>query len=410
MKTTPPKGMNDYLPREMRVRDYVQGKILETYRAAGFERISTPIVEDLENLDKSEGGENLNLIFKVLKRGDKLDKALAAGGALADMGLRYDLTLPLSRYYAANKEQLPAPFKVIQTDRVYRAERPQKGRLREFVQCDIDILGDESPNAEVELIDVTARALLAIGLDDFHICINDRRLLRGMLAHFGFSPDTLDSVCITFDKLDKVGPQGVSAELTEKGCPAAAVAALESFLAQGAFSLEDVAALCADKAPGQAVQYVMDTVKKVSGGQYDIVYTPSLVRGQGYYTGMVFEVACPAFGGAVGGGGRYDNMIGKFLGKPVPAVGFSIGFERICAILLDQGYQIPAEKPRCALLYPAGADFAAVLETAGRLRGQYTVTVLEAAKKVGKQLDRLQQSGYSAACFFEKYPEVKPLA
>ena len=148
----------------------------------------------------------------------------------------------------------------------------------------------------------------------------------------------------------------------------------------------------------------------MSGGQYDIVYTPSLVRGQGYYTGMVFEVACPAFGGAVGGGGRYDNMIGKFLGKPVPAVGFSIGFERICAILLDQGYQIPAEKPRCALLYPAGADFAAVLETAGRLRGQYTVTVLEAAKKVGKQLDRLQQSGYSAACFFEKYPEVKPLA
>ena len=190
MKTTPLKGMKDILPREQRIRDYVQGEILKTYRAAGFERISTPIMEDMENLDKSDGGDNLNLIFKVLKRGDKLEKALPSGSEkeLSDMGLRYDLTLPLSRYYAANREQLPAPFKVIQTDRVYRAERPQKGRLREFVQCDIDILGDESPNAEVELIDVTARALLAIGFSDFTVHINDRRLLRGMLESFGFAP------------------------------------------------------------------------------------------------------------------------------------------------------------------------------------------------------------------------------
>jgi len=213
MKTTPLKGMKDILPREQRIRDYVQGEILKTYRAAGFERISTPIMEDMENLDKSDGGDNLNLIFKVLKRGDKLEKALASGSEkeLSDMGLRYDLTLPLSRYYAANREQLPAPFKVIQTDRVYRAERPQKGRLREFVQCDIDILGDESPNAEVELIDVTARALLAIGFSDFTVHINDRRLLRGMLESFGFAPQALDTVCVTFDKLDKVGPQGVAA-------------------------------------------------------------------------------------------------------------------------------------------------------------------------------------------------------
>ena len=380
MKTTPLKGMKDILPREQRIRDYVQGEILKTYRAAGFERISTPIMEDMENLDKSDGGDNLNLIFKVLKRGDKLEKALASGSEkeLSDMGLRYDLTLPLSRYYAANREQLPAPFKVIQTDRVYRAERPQKGRLREFVQCDIDILGDESPNAEVELIDVTARALLA-------------------------------TVCVTFDKLDKVGPQGVAAELEEKAMPAAAVQALEAFLEKGAFSLDDVSALCADKSLGGSVRYVLDTVGRLSGGRYAVEYTPSLVRGQGYYTGMVFEVTCAAFSGAVAGGGRYDDMVGKFLGQKVPAVGFSIGFERICSILLDQGYAVPDEKPRLALLYGADADFADVLQKAEALRGEYAVTVLAAAKKVGKQLDRLQQIGCAAACFYEKYPEIKPL-
>ena len=221
MKIQPLKGMRDLLPAEQALRDYIQGQILEVYRAAGFERISTPMLEDMENLDKSEGGENLNLIFKVLKRGEKLTAALDAGNysQLADMGLRYDLTLPLSRYYAANRNVLPTPFKVIQTDRVFRAERPQKGRLREFVQCDIDILGDESPNAEVELIDVTARALLKIGFDGFTVNINDRRILRGMLESMGFAPDTLDSVCITFDKMDKVGPEGVRAELTEKQMP-----------------------------------------------------------------------------------------------------------------------------------------------------------------------------------------------
>ena len=228
MKTQALKGMRDLLPAEQTLRDYIQGKILETYRASGFERISTPMLEDMENLDKSDGGDNLNLIFKVLKRGDKLTAALNTGDPkqLSDMGLRYDLTLPLSRYYAANKDKLPSPFKVIQTDRVFRAERPQKGRLREFVQCDIDILGDSSPNAEVELIDVTTRALLNIGFTGFTVNINDRRILRGMLESMGFSADTLDSVCITFDKMDKIGADGVKAELTEKQLPENAINAL----------------------------------------------------------------------------------------------------------------------------------------------------------------------------------------
>lgn len=409
MKTTPMKGMRDILPAEQRVRDYVQGKILETYRAAGFERISTPILEDRENLAKSDGGDNLNLIFEVLKRGDKLAAALADGGELADMGLRYDLTVPLSRYYAANRDSLPTPFKVIQSDRVYRAERPQKGRLREFIQCDIDILGDESPNAEAELIDVTARALLAVGFTDFTVHINDRRLLRGMLTGIGFAEETLDSVCITFDKLDKIGADGVAAELTEKGMPAEAVARLGGLLNDG-FSLDAVAALCADKSLSETVRYVIRLARqRAEGKPYDVVYSPSLVRGQGYYTGIVFEITCGALARAIAGGGRYDNMVGKFLGQTVPAVGFSIGFEPICTILLEQGFSIPNEKPRLALLYGAEADFADVLEKAAALRENYSVTVLAAAKKVGKQIDRLRQTGCEAVCFYEKYPAVKPL-
>lgn len=402
--------MRDLLPREQALRDYIQSEILDTYRAAGFQRISTPILEDMENLDKSDGGDNLNLIFKVLKRGEKLEAALKTGGekSLSDMGLRYDLTLPLSRYYAANRSELPAPFKVIQTDRVYRAERPQKGRLREFVQCDIDILGDSSPNAEVELIDVTARALLRIGFSGFTVNINDRRILRAMLHTMGFAPEQLDSVCISFDKLDKIGADGVRNELTEKELPPAAIAALDDFLRAGDFSLDAVAARVGEEGLTADLRYVLSVTEKLAAGRYGVAYAPSLVRGQGYYTGMVFEVTCPQFAGAVAGGGRYDNMVGKFIGQQVPAVGFSIGFERVCGILLEQGCQIPGAKPRLALLYLKEADFAAVLTRAQALRADYDVTVLPQAKKLGRQLGTLEAAGYSAAAFADN-DGIKPL-
>ena len=401
MKVNPLKGMKDYLPAEQRLRDYVQGQILEVYRASGFERISTPILEDMENLDKSDGGDNLNLIFKVLKRGDKLQSALEKGNEkdLSDMGLRYDLTLPLSRYYAANNAKLPNPFKVIQTDRVFRAERPQKGRMREFVQCDIDILGDESCNAEIELIDVTARALLKIGMKDFTININDRRLLRGMLSSMGFAEETLDSVCISFDKLDKIGIEGVEAELMEKEFPAEAVSALTDFLRKGQFDLESVASCCKDPQMSERLRTIISAVEEISNGTYQIAYCPSLVRGQGYYTGVVFEVTCPSFSGAVGGGGRYDNMVGKFIGQQVPAVGFSIGFERICSVLMDQGFVVPEAKQKLALLYGKDADFAQVMKKAAALRESYAVTVLPQAKKLGRQLGNLEEQGFVGAAF-----------
>ena len=415
MKTNALKGMKDILPQEQRLRDYVQSKILETYRASGFERISTPMLEDAENLDKSDGGDNLNLIFKVLKRGDKLESALAANPVeeknLSDMGLRYDLTLPLTRFFAANRNELQFPFKVIQTDRVFRAERPQKGRSREFVQCDIDILGDSSPNAEVELIDVTARALLNIGCTDerfknFTININDRRILRSMLENMGFAPETLDSVCITFDKLDKIGVDGVRAELTEKQLPEGAVKALADFCSAAAgnadgFSIDDVVSKCADPSIADDLKYIIATVEKISGGEYKIKYCPNLVRGQGYYTGVVFEIASTSFSGAVGGGGRYDNLIGKFIGQQVPAVGFSIGFERICSILLDIGFSIPGAKEKCALLYDDSIDFTCVLSAAKKLRASYNVAILKKAKKPGPQYDMLEKQGYTKFATFK---------
>ncbi|MBP5518957.1 MAG: histidine--tRNA ligase [Treponema sp.] len=409
MKTNALKGMKDILPAEQKLRDYVQGKILETYRASGFERISTPMLEDAENLDKSDGGDNLNLIFKVLKRGEKLDAALAANPvnekALSDMGLRYDLTLPLTRFFAANRNELQFPFKVIQTDRVFRAERPQKGRSREFVQCDIDILGDSSCNAEVELIDVTARALLNIGFNNFVININDRRILRNMLENMGFAAETLDSVCITFDKMDKIGASGVENELREKQLPETAIKALVDFISKGEggakITLDDVASKCADSAIANDLKYIISTVEKISGGKYKIAYTPNLVRGQGYYTGVVFEIASPDFSGAVGGGGRYDNLIGKFIGQQIPAVGFSIGFERICGILLEQNYKIPGAKEKCALLYDDSVEFPVVIAEAEKLRADYSVSILKKAKKPGPQYDMLEKQGYTKFATFK---------
>lgn len=399
MKTNALKGMKDILPQEQRMRDFVQSKILETYKASGFERISTPILEDSENLDKSDGGDNLNLIFKVLKRGEKLESALAKQNPtdkdLSDMGLRYDLTLPLTRFFSANRNELCFPFKVIQTDRVYRAERPQKGRLREFVQCDIDILGDSSVNAEVELIDVTANAMLSIGFKDFYININDRRILRNMLETMGFLPESIDSVCITFDKLDKIGAYGVKTELQEKQFDQKAIDALVDFIQQGEITLDNVISRCSDASIGDDLKYIIQTAKKVSDGKYDVKYCPNLVRGQGYYTGAVFEIASPLFSGAIGGGGRYDNLIGKFTGQNIPAVGFSIGFERICNILLEQNYQIPGAKERCALLYDDSVDFADIMNMAKSLRKDYNVAVFKKAKKMGPQFDMLEKQGFT---------------
>ena len=396
---------NDYLPNEVEIRDYLQNEILKVYVENGFEHITTPVIEDIENLDKSDGGENLNLIFKIMKRGDKLDKALASGvtsqneNVLADMGLRYDLTLPLSRYFANNKDKLTLPMKCIQMDRVYRAERPQKGRLREFVQCDIDIIGSDSRDSEVELILITTKALKAIGMKNFKVKVNDRRLLRAFLMDCGFEESQLDSVCITFDKMDKIGLEGVKNELEEKEFAEAAIAKFTGFLANVSnpqeISLESVKDILVDKAPAESLEYIMKSVNELCNGEFNVVFDLSLVRGQGYYTGTVFEVESIDFKGAIAGGGRYDNLIGKFLGQQVSAVGFSIGFERIFSILMEHGIDLPNKGNKIAVMYDEG-ELTAAYKLAEKYRAEGKICSLYVkTKKMGKFLGKLEERGYA---------------
>lgn len=409
MKATPVKGTRDYLPKETEIRDFLQNIIMETYSSAGFQRITTPIIEDSVNLDKSEGGENLNLIFKILKRGKKLESALAGDHPtekeLADMGLRYDLTLPLSRYYANNRNELLSPFKVIQMDRVYRAERPQKGRLREFMQCDIDIIGNESRDAEIELILTTTKALNRVGLTDYKVKINDRRILSDIFAYAGFAKEDNEKLAIIFDKQDKIGIDGVKAELEENGFDQTGIDKFIALFADGSLTLESVANIC-DASYVTELQRIIDAVTKVSKGAIPVEFCPSLVRGQGYYTGTIFEVEAAGYSGAVAGGGRYDNLIGKFLNEDIPAVGFSIGFERIFGILMEQNYSIPNRKKKIAVFYDADT-YAEALIYAEELRNDYIVSVIARPKKLGKYLNKLEAQGFDGFAVYGQEDGVK---
>ncbi|MDR3091790.1 MAG: ATP phosphoribosyltransferase regulatory subunit [Clostridiales bacterium] len=402
MKTTPVNGTKEYLPQEAELRDFLECQIMRAYRESGFRRIYTPILEDIDNLDKSDGGENLAIIFKVLKRGEKLEKAIAADGPLADLGLRYDLTLPLARFYANNRSKLPNPFKCIQIDRVYRAERPQKGRLREFRQCDIDIIGSSSTDCETELILVTASALQKLlGRRSIIVHINDRALLSIVLSRLGF--DDLSTVCMTLDKYDKIGASGVLDELSAKGHDKTLI---EKFLkaAENSASPRAFAALAGEGAadsPAASLSTIIDNVRTLS--DVDIKFNPLLVRGQGYYTGAVFEIEAAGYPGSVAGGGRYDGMIGKFIGEDVPAVGFSIGFERIFDILSKTASCIIIpDKPKITLFYEESSGFKAVWRETEKLKEKYLVTLKTMPKKLGKALDREYSDGANGFMIFGK--------
>lgn len=397
MKTKSVKGTRDYLPQEAELREFMQKTIVDIYRENGFMRIMTPAVEDAENLDKSDGGDNLNLIFKILKRGDKLQKALHSGDEkeLCDLGLRYDLTLPLTRYFAANRQSLPFPFKAIQTDKVYRAENPQKGRLREFMQCDIDVIGDAEPECEIELIAVTAKALNALDIGAFTVRVNDRTVLNGMLSAFGFADEQLSSVCVSFDKLDKIGAEGVSAELLEKGYDKTAVDKLSDVMKQLPMTIEKVTEIVGADATARLAGIISES-KKIAAGKYGVEFDISLVRGQGYYTGTVFEVRSENFGSSVAGGGRYDKLIGKFIGEDIPACGFSIGFERIFSILCEQRRAAYSRK-KIAIFYED--NFGEVYAKANELRAEFDTAIFKKPKKPGAFLNRLQAGGFAGFAY-----------
>lgn len=392
MKIKCVKGTRDFLPAEAELRENIRQTIYEIYHQNGFSLITTPAIEDAENLDKSDGGDNLNLIFKILKRGEKLSKALESGNEkdLCDLGLRYDLTLPLTRYFAANRNELPAPFKAIQMDRVYRAENPQKGRLREFMQCDIDVIGDPSPDCETELIAVTAKALTALDIGKFTVRINDRAVLNGMLKAMGFPAEELPTVCVSFDKLDKIGSEGVCAELTEKGFDKTAVDKLSEIISSLPVSLEKITEIVGSEITANLEKIILES-REIAEDKYNIEFDISLVRGQGYYTGTVFEVRSENFGSSVAGGGRYDNLVGKFTGENIPACGFSIGFERIFSILSDIK-RVTSAKEKIAVLYDQ--SYIEVYRTAEKLREKYDVCVFRKPKKLGAFLNKLQAGGH----------------
>lgn len=411
MKINPVKGTNDYLPKEARLRDFLQSTMLNVYTENGFEHIYTPAIEDAENLSKSDGGDNLNLIFNILKRGDKLGEVIKNGvtedneSDLYDLGLRYDLTLPLSRYIANNQNELLMPMKCIQIDRVYRAERPQKGRLREFIQCDIDIIGSESTDSEIELILTTAKALKAVGLKNFRIKINDRRLLTAVLTQLGFDRD-LDSVCVSFDKMDKIGLDGVCGELSEKGFAEDVLENFRKFLSADKITLDYVKDMLEDKTAAESLSRIISDAEQLGAGELAIEFDISLVRGQGYYTGTIFEVVSDDFKGSVAGGGRYDKLIGKFLNKDIPAVGFSIGFERIFAILSENFDGKIQGKERIAVLYNEG-DLQEAVKVAEDIRAEgKCASIYVRPKKTGKFIDRLQEKGFDGFIIAKEHKEV----
>lgn len=407
LKKKPVTGMRDILPAEMQVREYVMNQIRDTYQGFGFTQIETPCVEHIENLTSKQGGDNEKLIFKILKRGEKLDlKAAQNEGDLVDGGLRYDLTLPLARYFSNNGAQLPMPFKALQMGSVWRADHPQKGRFRQFTQCDIDILGDETSMAEIELILATTAALGKICPENgFTVRVNDREILKGMAVYCGFEEGLLDQVFIILDKMDKIGIEGVKAELLEAGHARESVEKYVALLdgtghdAAGVRKLGEVLESALPKEVAGNLAYIMETVADVAETEFSLYFDPTLVRGMSYYTGTIFEVSMEGFGGSVAGGGRYDKMIGKFTGKDTPACGFSIGFERIITILMDQGGCAIGDKVKKAYLIEKGMDsvrFGEIMKQAmEERRNGVQVLVSHMNKNKKFQKGQLEKEGYT---------------
>ncbi len=405
----PVNGMKDILPREMEIRDYVTGVIKETYRNYGFTPIETPCMENIENLSNKQGGENEKLIFKVLKRGEKLRLDEAKEEAdLVDYGMRYDPTVPLCRYYSNHANELPSPFKALQIGSVWRADRPQRGRYRQFTQCDIDIIGEPTNLAEIELILATTTTLGRLGFKGFEIRINDRQILKAMAAYSGFDEADYDDVFISLDKMDKIGTEGVSAELIERGYDSAKV---EKYLAlyqalsdkrSVAEGVDYLTGVLSDNLEGgvaEGLKEIASTVDAAKTADFELVFDPTLVRGMSYYTGTIFEIAIPEFGGSCGGGGRYDEMVGKFTGQSVPACGFSIGFERIILLLLEQDYQIPTQAERVAFLidkkFPSDKLISVMEEAAAARKAGQQVLVVRMNKNKKFQKEQLTTQGYT---------------
>ena len=398
--------MKDILPKEMAIRNYVMNMIRETYGTFGFSAIETPCVEHIENLCSKQGGENEKLIFKIMKRGEKLKLDTAkTENDLTDSGLRYDLTVPLSRYYSNNANELPVPFKALQMGNVWRADRPQRGRFRQFMQCDIDILGEPTYLAEIELVLATTTLLGKLDFHNFTIRINDRRILKAMAQYSGFPAESFDTVFIILDKMDKIGIEGVAEELEKEGF---AKESIDTYLGlfreitndvEGVRYIKEKLSDVLDAGIAEDLETIINTVESVKTADFKMSFDPTLVRGMSYYTGPIFEISMDEFGGSVGGGGRYDEMIGKFTGNNTCACGFSIGFERIVMLLLERGYEIPTKNGKKAYLIEKNMPADKLLNilkqaTEERSAGtQINISIMKKNKKFQK--DQLAADGYT---------------
>lgn len=397
INVNPAKGMRDLLPGEKEIRDHVEKMVIDTYKNNGFQLIETPVVENIDNLLGSKGGENLKLIFKIMKRGNKLNltKENLTESDIAELGLRYDLTIPLSRFYCNHRNELPTVFKAIQVGNVFRAERAQKGRYRSFKQCDIDIIGNPDCDAEIELLTSTAKALTELNVSDFQIRINDRRILKSVVLGCGFSEKDFEGVCIILDKLDKIGMDGIKNELTGKDYPSENIEKILLMLDE--ISGGDIDVLNNYGVSDEVVENmkcITRNVTAIADGKYDIIFDFTLVRGMGYYTGAIFEIAYKDLGYSIAGGGRYDEMIGGFIGESIPAVGFSIGFERLINQMIEDHYKSPGNE-KIVLLYDKEEEVSNVIIKAEDLRSKgYSVSLFKKAKKVGKQLNQLGNQGF----------------
>ncbi len=406
LKKKPVTGMKDMLPKEMEIRDYVIQMIKDTYKTYGFTSMETPCVEHIENLCSKQGGDNEKLIFKILKRGEKLKLETAKEEAdLVDGGLRYDLTVPLARYYANHANELPSPFKAMQIGNVWRADRPQRGRFRQFVQCDIDILGEASNLAEIELILATTSMLGKLGFKDFTVCINDRNILKAMAAFSGFRAEDYDEVFIILDKMDKIGAEGVAKELNELG--GYTQENVETYLALFEQISGDIKGIrfCKEKLAGflnekiaNGMETIISSVEAAKDTEFNVKFDPTLVRGQSYYTGTIFEIRMDEFGGSVAGGGRYDKMIGKFTGQDTPACGFSIGFERIAMLLLENGYEPGNRKEKKAYLLEKNLPSEVLLKVLAMAKEDREagkqVLIVNMKKNKKFQKEQLMEDGY----------------
>lgn len=382
----PPRGMRDFLPTEKTVRNDLLSKIVGTYASHGFQEIETPALEAIERLSSGDGGDNEKLAFRVLKRGEELEAALGKDAdELSDLGLRYDLTVPLTRYYATNHAKLPKVFKAIQTGPVWRAERPQKGRYRQFVQCDIDIIGDASNFAEIELLNASLNALSAIGIKDAKIRINHRELLSRSIAALGVAPTDFGKAMITIDKLDKIGPEGVALEMKERFGEKISDAT-SSWLSS----------LSSDPNVPLELSEIFEALEQLHPGK--LRFDSTLVRGMGYYTGSIFEIEHPASGSSIGGGGRYDGMVGKWLGTEVAAVGVSIGFERVAELVSGSS----ASSKSLVVIFEPNDQQAALSVQAEAIAAGYLVRLEPTPKKLNTLLDSLKEQGMAEFAVLEE--------